>query len=997
MAQMNFIGKLVRAWDWETVTNQYLNSKQKGGAMEKTLREISDEFDKLRREVRNVEREIALDQVQKDYEGITIEEATELPEESWIMTQAGRAFDLSRLDQPLLERFHKELRVAQGKKAKFIRERKGEVQDKLDQVDDLEKLLAENQDGDAVISLVNPYTPEYYTHRQEVLQEFENTVPHADGKAEMRAAKQKLIEGLTEVDDAIDIRYLVEDLEDGGEFSSREEYISHLKEKYGEKIGKQAAEQALAAWEKYQEVRRAKLDNVNAEIFSGTAQKKDGETDEEYRERLMQQFDERNSPLTALEEFRRGEVQNAFNMGHRNLHFVGKPDHKDSKYFDRLTEEERQAADALRDLFAELMDELPQHRTRGKQNNFLPVVRKDWREFMMSDGMKAATSEIWSNFTDDFLSAEDVGIEKGETYPDAFQGLTDKKNLPVRYLSDARIEEAERTPDIQKMTDQFLSMVAAYKFMKEVRPTVEIMGRVIHEMTGEAEPGLTKGTNAQQNVIRESMRHTLNSLMFESARKEELNPNTFVTQGGIMDNVRANRERREIQKEHQELKEKLERGEITQSEYEEQVEELDERMKELSGRRFSFMRFVESTLGQLTMLQGLGWSPLSGLNNMLFGLMANSIEASSGQFFDDGDLVNAFGTYLSEWREGSQKIPHLMQTFNIFFEVSELAFGKKAQEKGSPFMQRLLENPMLLMNETETFIQGIAMVAYLHSHKVQVTENGQDKEISMYEAFNEKGKWDEERFGKNPEFQSLDGEREIDRHGLRIVQLIKRIHGNFDTSSPMNLKWTALGRMASMFKTWVFEGFSYRFGKEQYDSHLEEYVKGTYRSSWQLFLDKDVGISEAMQVYRANDPEAKAKELGVDPTDAFNLRRALRELKFWAMTSMAMLVMQAAFFGEDDEEEYKPALRTMHNLLFRLNQDTTFYLTPGTGIELLNEPFPAMATAIDLGKAVKSTGGLLTDPQSASNVRDQWMKQAPLFSSMYSLQWMSENSISEIE
>jgi ribosomal 50S subunit-associated protein YjgA (DUF615 family) len=100
MAQMNFIGKLVRAWDWETVTNQYLNSKQKGGAMEETLREISDDFDKLRREVRNVEREIALDQVQKDYEGITIEEATELPEESWIMTQAGRAFDLSRLIKP---------------------------------------------------------------------------------------------------------------------------------------------------------------------------------------------------------------------------------------------------------------------------------------------------------------------------------------------------------------------------------------------------------------------------------------------------------------------------------------------------------------------------------------------------------------------------------------------------------------------------------------------------------------------------------------------------------------------------------------------------------------------------------------------------------------------------------------------------------------------------------------------------------------------------------
>jgi len=338
-----------------------------------------------------------------------------------------------------------------------------------------------------------------------------------------------------------------------------------------------------------------------------------------------------------------------------------------------------------------------------------------------------------------------------------------------------------------------------------------------------------------------------------------------------------------------------------------------------------------------------------------------------------------------------------MQTFNIFFEVSELAFGKKAQEKGSPFMQRLLENPMLLMNETETFIQGIAMVAYLNGHTVEVTENGETKEVTLYEAFDENGQWNEERFGKNPEYQSLDGEREIDRHGLRIVQLIKRIHGNFDTSSPISLKWTALGRMLSMFKTWMFEGFSYRFGKEQYDSHLEEYVKGTYRSSWQLFMDKDVGLSKALQIYRANDPEAKAKELGVDPTDAFNLRRALRELKFWAITTMAMLTMQAMIFGEDDEEEYKPAMRTLHNLLFRLNQDTTFYLTPGTGIEIVNEPIPAAATAMDLGKAIKSSMELLTNPGSAKNVRDQWMKQAPLFSSMYSLQWMSENSISEIE
>lgn len=304
---------------------------------------------------------------------------------------------------------------------------------------------------------------------------------------------------------------------------------------------------------------------------------------------------------------------------------------------------------------------------------------------------------------------------------------------------------------------------------------------------------------------------------------------------------------------------------------------------------------------------------------------------------------------------------------------------------------------MYFMNQGETFIQGIAMVAYMNNHTVEVTENGKTKEIPLFEAFNENGQWDEERFGPNEDFQSLEGEQEIDRHGLRIVQVIKRIHGNFDTASPIELKWSALGRMLSMFKTWMFEGFSYRFGKEQYDTHLEEYVKGTYRSSWQLFFDNDVSIGDAVSIARADDPEAKAEELRVDPTDAFNLRRAIREMQFFATTLVAMLTMQTLLFGEDGEEECKPILRTQHNVLFRLNQDTTFYMTPGSGMEMLKEPIPAAATAMDLGRAIDASVRVLTDPKYEGSARHKWLKQAPLFSSLYSLKWMSENSVAKLE
>jgi len=273
--------------------------------------------------------------------------------------------------------------------------------------------------------------------------------------------------------------------------------------------------------------------------------------------------------------------------------------------------------------------------------------------------------------------------------------------------------------------------------------------------------------------------------------------------------------------------------------------------------------------------------------------------------------------------------------------------------------------------------------------------DGETKEIDLYDAFNEKGNWNEEKWGPNPEFQDTGGETtEFNEHASIITGLIKRIHGNYHAGSPLLAKITSWGRMLTQFRTWMFEGASYRWGKDNEMSKMDR-IKGSYTSAKDLFLDQDIGMRDMISIWKSNNPEATAEELGIEEVDMYNFRRMAREMRWFLRTSMFLLVASSMMTGEDDDEQ--KALRLAYNFAWRINADTVLYMNPGTAMQLINDPIPAQRAITDTKKAIETTASAMSGGDVRSNaVTDQWMRTIPGLNNYYTWQYMTGTTMDEI-
>ena len=76
--------------------------------------------------------------------------------------------------------------------------------------------------------------------------------------------------------------------------------------------------------------------------------------------------------------------------------------------------------------------------------------------------------------------------------------------------------------------------------------------------------------------------------------------------------------------------------------------------------------------------------------------------------------------------------------------------------------------------------------------------------------------------------------------------------------------------------------------------------------------------------------------------------------------------------GLDDDEDDENAKLTM-NMINRILQDTTFYLSPSTFIEIVRDPIPILSVPIRFGRGIDSAIDLaLDDDLTESEEAQKW-------------------------
>ena len=168
--------------------------------------------------------------------------------------------------------------------------------------------------------------------------------------------------------------------------------------------------------------------------------------------------------------------------------------------------------------------------------------------------------------------------------------------------------------------------------------------------------------------------------------------------------------------------------------------------------------------------------------------------------------------------------------------------------------------------------------------------------------------------------------------------------------------------------SWMMEGIEQRFGKKRFDEMLDRDVEGRYRSYNTLGFKKSLkvlaklalGQASAMKGVRAQD-RAIVEE---------NMRRNLMEIYLYAALTSIYLALK--YLAGDDDDDEKGKFLVM-NMLQRVMADTTFYLTPSTFTQIIQDPIPIFKVFQRASRAFDSAQELIfNEDLTESQIEQKW-------------------------
>lgn len=1006
-AQLLFGIQMMEAWHYD-VSKEALGEKQRkeGNPFNDILSETGKEAETIQERFVNRSWHRALESIKDNSarDEVTMEDLKTLPDEDFVKSLVRQFFDISRIDHPVIQRIYKLMNGAKKRQAGLIRKVVRDLNEAAEGIEDQKALLQVDEDGTYTGGLVHPFSPKFFALRSNAIKKLNNAITNASGRtrAQMEQSRKGAIRQLRKLQDVVDIRFLIDGL-DSPDGRSREEYIEELRDRMGTEEADQAVEEAENMWAEYQRRRRGHNDMIDSELADGTANKRDGETNAEYRKRKMAQWEKAKSPLEFIREFKEGKEVAVHNSGHKFVYQTAKPKYR-SEQWEGLTQKQKDFARFLTSLYDELFQFLPDHMTDGLQQNFLPEVKKDVVEQLLENGFFAALKNMDEKMFNQ-MTGEELNTLFGEeesALQNTFQGLGDNTRIPTRFLGDGEedLDVEDRSMDLVRVTEMFVAMAANYHYMTAVAPETQLLGRLVQE----AAEGETGGTMFNMTIL-DNVEHNVNALLYGNYREDEGSENSFVTGSWAhpIQNFKDKRKARDLEEKAEALDEKREEGEINEEEYVNQRNKLEDQYAELRGKSSSFFQIVESSLGRFTMFKSLALNPRSGIANALFGFLSTSVHSASYQEFTPRELRQAFGIMLNLKQRRSGKVGSLMKNMNILYEIMEIQYGtdQKTQSTRHKWVNRIRKTPYSFMTSTENFIQGLSMVAHMINTKIEnvKTVDGDTVTISAWEAFDDSGEWDTSKYERKEGWETIvgpEGESEFFNMADRVTQLNKRLHGNYDVLSPMGMKMTSLGRLLMMFKSWVPEGFAYRFEGESFDEQLGRTVKGSYTSIWDTGMQhgvqglKDLGIAALRKDFEGENATTNIKEI-----DIRNARKVLAEMKAYAGLFILMLTLQSMIEDDDDDEAHEYFARYTINTLYRVRQDITFYLDPATATNIVNNPMPVMRTATDFRRAANSSLRALQEPDYRGQPMHNWAKTIPIVRQIPKTQWLGKNLFEE--
>lgn len=336
-----------------------------------------------------------------------------------------------------------------------------------------------------------------------------------------------------------------------------------------------------------------------------------------------------------------------------------------------------------------------------------------------------------------------------------------------------------------------------------------------------------------------------------------------------------------------------------------------------------------------TSLLRIGFNPFNAFTNVVIGNIGNVVEAVGGRFFNMRDYVKANAIYGKQIFDPNSKVRKIMEKLNPLMELEDyqnlekIGIGYLSSKK---YQDRVKSMMYSFQRRGENQLQVSVMIANLLHDKA--TDKDGNK-VSLWEAFNEDGTWNTEKFGELSEQESY-------RMSNKIQRINQMIHGRYSSKDAAILNQHATFRAAFQFKKWIPAALEARFGDKKFDERLGAEIEGrynTYLKAIKLMMAKLKGDVK------------KIEELKFTESDWYNTRKNMTEL----VIVLACMIGYYGLKADDDDKDLKNEGWYKFSMmqLDRVSSDLLWFMNP---LEM-NRTFatgfvPIAKTIRDLGNVV---------------------------------------------
>jgi hypothetical protein len=878
----------------------------------------------------------------------------------------------------------------------------------------IDKLFQLDSKEEPTGGLVNRYSQEWYDNIKDAYNKLKFSLSNATTDAQKRKAYKKLTDFLKNETVSVDIRYFVNEGFETREGVTKEIHLDYLKKEFGDVRAEELIQQAL---DQYQEYLNS-LENIQR---LNQEKLEDGEyISEEEMNEANAAWVSRNSPIIWLNQndtLAEGEVR-TYSQSVKNRYIVNKPkkfkDGKKTNWYDTTYEEIEKdpellkAYETVREFMNEMMSYLPLHVRKDLQANFLPRVKKELVGSLTMEGLQGAVAGYPRDFLDSISSP--AGMENRYLEETELGKLF--KTIPIQYTQNIPVDE--RSKDLLQVLPKFAQTVLNYKWKSQIQDRVELANKFLDTVSKSAQR--KEYTSDELENMKKSLDWFMESQVLQEKRKDEgvtdfkifygdksitfeikegkdvekirdtydkllksYDKNTAIRKlkeefGDDIEVLTIKERYKRLEKKRDETEDKFYNGEITEQEYNAIIEPLEAEAKTL-GRNLVWSK-VGDKLMRYNQAMAFWFNPFSAFNNYMFGTISNLIWASGKVDFTPGETMRAFGlmwkSALNLKDKRLDKVTNLIAKFDLLYE--NLEYGSSDTENQT--LKKLKAFPYVLLRKGDLFIKGQTLISLMLHKKINVTTiQGETKEISLFEAYNENGEWDTAKYQEDKawdgNFANVEEGNEFIKFKNKVNAVQIKLHGNFDPNSVPMFKKYILGRMLGQFRaSWMVEGIKQRFEKRRTDDYLERDVEGRYRTWYNLGFYKGFQVLGKIVAGHItgkvdlNKIPLKDRELVME-----NMRKNLTEIYLYAAMFSLYLILKAGLDDDDDNGEIKMTL----NMLNRVMQDTTFYLSPKTFIEIIKDPLPVLSIPIRASRGFNSAINLIfEDDLTESEQEQQW-------------------------